>query len=157
MMTREATVAVVEDELPALVATAGRRGWAVSWLSDSLALLADGRFRPADSSIRLHADLAGYRAVPPGWTVIPPDATAPAGYRFPVAGTLPGGSSSIFHPSGVMCAPFNRLAYQHSGGPHGDWGGPASWLDVKGHVRAVTLAEMLAVIAAHLNYSPGWQ
>ncbi|HVT70443.1 MAG TPA: hypothetical protein VHF26_22040, partial [Trebonia sp.] len=111
----------------------------------------------ADSAIRLHADLAGYRALPPAWTVIPPDATAPATYRFPAGGTLPGGVGSVFHNSKVICAPFNRLAYQQHAGPHSDWGGPAAWLSVRGHVRATTLAEMLAQIIMHLRYSPGWQ
>jgi hypothetical protein len=148
---------VVEIELPALLASAARRNWTVAWFPDALALLADGRFRSADSPIRLHADLANYRAVPPAWTVIPPDATASAKHRFPAGGTLPGGVGSIFHNSGVMCAPFNLLAYQDHGGPHGDWGGSAAWLSVRGQVRATTLAEMLAVIAAHLNYSPGWK
>jgi hypothetical protein len=64
---------------------------------------------------------------------------------------------SIFHGSGVICAPFNRLAYGEHGGPHGDWGGPLSWLNVRGHVRATALADMLALIIAHLNYSPGWK
>jgi hypothetical protein len=77
--------------------------------------------------------------------------------RFPKGGTLPGGVQSIFHSSGVICAPFNRLAFAEHAGPHGDWGGPANWLSVRRTVRATNLAEMIAQIEAHLTSSPGWQ
>ena len=44
---------------------------------------------------------------------------------------LADGSGSIFHPARVICGPFNRLALQQHGGPHGNWGGPAARLDVR--------------------------
>jgi hypothetical protein len=41
------------------------------------------------------------------------------------------------------------------GGPHGDWSGPAAWLQVSGTTVACTIADMLAAIDAHLRQSPG--
>jgi hypothetical protein len=157
VVPREVTAAVVGEELPALRAYAGRHGWQITWDEASLVLLADGS-HPADGSpARLHADLAGYRALPPAWTFIPHNAEAAVPGRFPAPGPLPGGVGSIFHTSRLICAPFNRLAYQQHGGPHQNWGRPAAWLDVRGHVRATRLGEMLAQIVTHLNYSRGWQ
>lgn len=155
MIPRDVTIAVVEDELPTVTAYAQRHGWTVTWLPDSLALLADGR-HPDGSAVRLHADVEGYRAVPPAWRFIPPDADTVQPHRFPQAGALPGGVGSIFHSNRVICAPFNSLAYSDHGGPHNDWNGPGAWLDVRRHVRAITLDAMLAQIVSHLHYSPGW-
>jgi hypothetical protein len=158
MVPHETTVAVVEEELLALSAYAGRHGWAISWLEKQFTVIAAGP-HPADHSpVRLQADVKSYRAFPPTWTFLPAaDTDPPQKAPFPKAGTLPGGGSSIFHTQRVICAPFNMLAYKTHGGPHGDWGGPAAWLDVRGgHIRATKLAEMLAQIRLHLRYSPGW-
>jgi hypothetical protein len=154
---KDVTVAVVEDELAAADAYARRHGWSLAWLKDDLVLLLDGR-HPADQSvIRWRADVAGYRAVPPAWSCFQRDEHGAFNSRFPKGGTVPGGVGSIFHSSGVICAPFNRLAFKEHSGPHGDWGGPADWLKVRGNVRATVLAEMIAQIVAHLKYSPGWK
>jgi hypothetical protein len=155
MVPRDVTIATVEAELPAMRAYADRHSWAIDWRPDSLLLLADGA-HPDGSPLRLHADVEGYRAQPPAWRVIPPAAETPDPYRFPQAGTLPGGIGSICHSSKVFCAPFNRLAYKVHSGPHDDWGGPTAWLNVRGQVRATTLADMLATIVSHLHHSPGW-
>jgi hypothetical protein len=156
-MPKDVTIAVVEDELPPADAYALRHGWSLTWLRDDLVILADGR-HPADQSLlRWHADVAGYRAVPPAWSCFQQEEKDVFKRRFPKGNALPGGASSIFHGAGVICAPFNRLAFQEYSGPHADWGGPADWLKVRGHVRAIVLAEMLAQIFIHLKYSPGWQ
>ena len=156
MVPRDVTIAVVENELPALNNFAQRRGWSVSWLAVQLAVIADGKHHGDNTSVRVHADVTGYRVVPPAWRFVLPDSIEPKPHRFPRGGTVPGGVGSIFHGKGVICAPFNRLAYKEHDGMHGDWGGPENWLDVRGHVRATTLAEMLAQIVMHLRYSPGW-
>jgi hypothetical protein len=154
---KNVTIAVVEDELPAAQAYAQRHGWGLTWLRDQLVLLADGR-HPADkTALRLHAALEDYRAFPPAWSCFQQDGNGAFQRRFPKGGALPQGAGSLFHPGGVLCAPFNRLAYKEHSGPHADWGGLANWLKVRGHVRATVLAEMLAQIILHLNYSPGWQ
>lgn len=156
MVPHEATKAVVEEaELRPAMAYAERHRWRLTWLPENLTLLADGS-HPDSSPVRLHADLAGYRAIPPAWTFTAPGSTVPRECRFPAAGALPGGTGSIFHGKRLICAPFNRIAYSDHGGPHSDWKGPSLWLNVRGVVRATTLAEMLAVIICHLRYSPGW-
>jgi hypothetical protein len=102
---KDVTIAVVEDELAAADAYARRRGWRLTWLKDDLVLLADGKHPTDQSSIRWHADLAGYRAVPPAWTCFQQEGKDPFKRRFPKAGSLPGGASSIFHSAGVhLCA-----------------------------------------------------
>ncbi len=145
----------MEGELPALHGYADRHGWQVMWEPDRLLVTVDGRHPGAGTKSRLHADVTDYRSVPPAWT-FGNDADSP-GTRFPEPGTVPGDIQSIYHPSGVICAPFNMLAYQTHGGPHGDWGGPANWLQVTGKVTAKTLGDMLAHIVLHLKYSPGWK
>jgi hypothetical protein len=155
MVPRDVTIAVVEEELAAMRAYGGRHGWTVDWRPVVLVLLADGT-HPDRSPVRLHADVAGYRAQPPAWRFIPPGSESPEPYRFPKSESLPGGIGSIFHSSKVICAPFNRLAFKDHDGPHQDWGGPTAWLDVRGNVRANALAQMLAIITAHLHHSPGW-
>jgi hypothetical protein len=157
MLPRTSTLAAIEAELTAMRAYAARHDWTVTWLEDSLTLVVNGR-HPADNSpIRLQAEVTNYRLVPPAWSVIAPDPNSPGKNRFPASGPMPGGASSIFHSSGVICAPFSRLAFHQHGGPHADWNGPTAWLDVRGKVRATTLAEMLAQITVHLLYSPGWK
>lgn len=157
---RDVTIAVVEGEMPAVEAYAVRHGWRLDWQRDDLALFAEAS-HPADKTpMRWKADVASYRALPPIWSCFQgktkenETSWAP---RFPKGGTLPGGVQSIFHSSGVICAPFNRLAFAEHAGPHGDWGGSANWLSVRGTVRATNLAEMIAQIEAHLTCSPGWQ
>lgn len=156
MVPLETTVANVEHELPAMVAYAERHNWRVNWLPDTLAVVADGK-HPADSqAVRIEADVTGYRAQPPAWAIGALGENSQLG-AFPLGAPLPNRKSSIFHGNGVICAPFNRLAYKDNGGPHNDWGGPMKWLTVRGKVTAFTLGEMLAVIVSHLKYSPGWK
>jgi hypothetical protein len=159
MVPIETTIAVVEEEMVPLAATAARRGWVVAWQPDLLKVIAEGP-HPADHKpVRLQADVTDYRSVPPAWTFLPPNPSQGEPSQrpiFPKPGQLPGEIGSIFHSNRLICAPFSRLAYNQHGGPHGDWGGPSSWLNVKGYVQAVNLAEMFALIWAHLRYSPGW-
>lgn len=156
---KDVTIAVVEGELPAAQAYAARHGWRLDWQAEQLIVLAEGS-HPADKTpMRWKADVTSYRALPPIWSCFQGDVKnneinwKP---RFPKGGTLPGGVGSIFHSSGLICAPFNRLAYAEHSGPHKDWGGSAEWLNVRGKVRATTLAEMLAQIVVDLTCSPGW-
>lgn len=149
---REVTVATVEEELPALRAYAQRHGWSVDWNPENLRLAFDGK-HPGDATpVRLVALVGGYRAVCPAWTFEDPSGIRPL---FPRPGPVAGGSSMFLQDKRVICAHFNRLAYSSEGGPHGDWGGPERWLEVRSHVYAARLANMLAAILAHLKASPG--
>lgn len=109
---------------------------------------------PADGEpLCLVGRVDGYKAMPPAWDFVDPQTQEPDPRAFPSGGNVPGGGS-IFHNSRVICAPFNRLAFGDYGGPHGKWS-TEGWLEIRGNVRAATLAEMLNVIATHLRFSPG--
>lgn len=157
MVPRETCLAAVEVELPAFEAYATRHGWTTAWNTDSLLLKCE-RSHPAGGGVlQLHVDVSGYRAVPPAWAIQPTDVGGRMVKRMPVAQGIVSGQSSVFHDQCDICAPFNRRAFNEHGGPHGDWGGASRWMDVRSVVRAPTLADMLAVITAHLRASPGWR
>ena len=57
---------------------------------------------------------------------------------------------------GIICAPFNRLAYNSHQGPHSDWGGPAQWMTAgPQYVHAVTIGDMLQSILRDFSFSKG--
>lgn len=149
------TIATVEAELSAIRQYVERHGWQMTWDPQAMRLTFEGTHPGDGAPLRIVAELTGYRGLPPSWTF--EDPTDRKIKPFPRPGKLRGGTGSIFHSSRRICAPFNRLAYKEHNGPHGDWGGPANWLQVKtnGHVRANRLADMLAVIVGHLSASPG--
>lgn len=148
----ETTIAVVEAELVVVQGYADRHQLAVDWKPERLQLNIVGKHPANDDAVQIQADLAGYRAVAPAWTVTSPGKDG----AFPKGGTAPNGKGSLFHGNGVICAHFNRLAYKFHGGPHENWGGPDAWLQVREQVYAATLGEMVLQIIVHLNYSPGW-
>jgi hypothetical protein len=145
------TVATVEEELLGVRCYAERHGWTVSWDSETLRLTFEGKHPNDNRPIRVVAALDDYRALPPAWSFEVPDTGIACLLKpAPVVG-----QSSIFNDKCSICAPFNRRAYKQCGGPHGDWGGPECWLNVRGHAWATTLAAMFAVIVGHLKASPG--
>jgi hypothetical protein len=151
------TLALVEsDELPAAFAWAQAAGVDLSWDRETLQLRAVFRQRATNDKFYLQGTIDGYKALPPVWNFFDSTWQRTGRKFFPAAATLPGGMSSIFLTNPVICAPFNRLAFQQHGGPHADWGGPEQWLRAgAGYVHADTLADMLAVIARDINYSNG--
>ena len=152
------TLALVEtEELPAAFAWAETAGVNLSWNQELLQLRAVFRQRATGEQFYLQGTLDGYKALPPAWNFFDPGwQTGGQKAHFPATASLPGGLGSIFHSNSVICAPFNRLAFHQHGGPHSDWGGPEQWLRAgAGYVHAVTLADMLAVIARDMNYSNG--
>ena len=155
MVTREMSLAIVNEELPPADAYALRHGWVLRWHAEELFLLAE-TFHPANGDpFRLRADLDNYKAQPPVWRSIVPGSLDVVG-KFPAAGPPLPGMASIFHTQRLICAPFSRLAFKEYGGPHQDWNGDGNWLQVRGNVTATTLAEMIAQITVHLARSPGW-
>jgi hypothetical protein len=151
------TRAVVAEELRAVLAWAARRpGWTVEFDEPGLRLIIRTVHPAAGTPLLIHADLHGYRAVPPAWRFLNPDTGEAAGAPFPQHGSRPPIQGSIFHGNRVICAPWNRLAYTEYNGPHGDWGGLANWTAAApGYTKADTLADMLSQIALHLAVSPG--
>jgi hypothetical protein len=141
MIPTVVTAAAVDAEFPAVTAWAARRpGWTIWYDATTLTLYAGTVHSVTSQPITITADLTGYRAVPPAWTITGPDGT------FPTAGQIPGVPGSIW----------NRLAYGEHGGPHADWGGQTSWTSVgAGYTKGDTLGDMLSQIALHLAVSPG--
>ncbi len=142
--------ASVEGELDAALAWAGRHQWTVTWTPEDLTLRADTYHRPVGRQVEVVATCDGYRALPPLWRFVRPGTNEAEPDCHPSAGP-----ASIFHGSAIICAPWSRLAYAELGGPHGDWSGPAAWLQVPTGAIAHHLADMLALIDAHLRASPG--
>ena len=100
----------------------------------------------------------GYRELPPRWTFAALDGTGEEVPRNYPRVCRPQRSALCMLHGGrpVICAPFNRLAYQELKGPHSDWGGPASWLSVNtGVIRATHVADMLAILQAEVDASDG--
>jgi hypothetical protein len=87
-----------------------------------------------------------YRVIPPAWRFVDPRTCDDLGLpAFPTAGSYPGGS--VLHPNGVVCAPWNRLAYkttENASGVHEDWGALTAWESAApNHTLARTIPEML--------------
>jgi hypothetical protein len=158
VVPHDVTVALIEaEELPAARLWAANVGVDLSWEPSALHVRVVFTQRATGGKFYLMGTVDGYKALPPVWEFF--DSTwglARQKAFYPAPASLPGGIGSIFHTNPVICAPFNRLAYQQHGGPHSDWGGPEQWLRAgAGYVQAETLADMLAVIARDMNYSTG--
>ncbi len=110
-----ATELVLGEELEDLRRNAERRGWTLEVLDTKTFILAlpakDGTW------VQLLAECDDYPTSPPAWHFRNPQ----TGELEHPAGTPRGGG--FFHSSGVICAPWNRLAYrsQWERGPHNDW------------------------------------
>jgi len=148
---------IIEPEIYGAQAWAERHGVIFAWIAEMLELRTT-LVQPGGSiNFYLRGRFDNYRAVAPEWTFT--DATWVALGRltdFPKPITQPPPrTASIFlnfQNRGVICAPFNRLAYASGSGPHQDWGGPEQWLvasnkaSTAGQVRADTVGDMLQVI-----------
>ena len=168
MVPPSVTEAVMEFEGPAADAWAERHGWRLEVDRASMHLTASTTHPKDGLPLKLSADLRGYRALPPAWQFVDLETNAPTRHASPKGEPVevaPGQKrASIFIEHNhlpVICAPFNRLSYKNSNGPHsGDWGDAHNWLSVitnapQDIVRASSLGEMLDVIDLHLRSSPG--
>lgn len=157
LVPHEVAKAVFEYEVQGAQAWAKRHGWALTLALEELRLDIQFDHPKQDAGrLRLVGDFHDYKAVPPALEFVNVETGEPERQAWPAPGSRPGISSSIFHSSGVICAPFNRLAYKEHGGPHEDWNGPQNWLSVSQQVvRATAIGEMLATLDLHLAASPG--
>ena len=107
----------------------------------------------------LQGTFEDYRAYPPIWEWYDESWFSTEGLHLsPHPGTTPFGSSMFIkhHARGLICAPFNRLAYGVHSGPHSDWGNPAQWMTAgEGYVRAVRIGDMLNSILRDFRFSEG--
>ena len=115
--------------------------------------------RDNEEKYYLQGTFAGYRALPPIWEWYDKDWTSTADLHLsPHPGPSPCGSSMFIQHDGrgLICAPFNRLAYGIQNGPHSDWGNPAQWMTAgQGYVHAVTIGDMLNSILRDFRFSDG--
>ncbi len=151
----EVTTAMLAAEFPPAASWAGRHDWELVLDSNGPEVAAEFN-HPQGGRLRLVGGFDDYPALPPSWQFVD-SAGDPTPSAWPVAGALPG-LSSIFiatRSGPVICAHFSRYAYADYGGPHGNWGGASRWRDVEEGARALTLGDMLAVIARHVAVSPG--
>lgn len=169
MLPTEVTAAEMEEELPSISAWADRHDWTVAYDPMCRTGTVTALHPVTNATVTFHFNVDGYPAQAPAWWCgAPPDGreegagSAPVSTHaaFPAPGSGPIGApaGSIFHSQPVICAPWNRLAYQIHGGPHGDWGTPADWKKAgAGYTQAHTIADMLSSLQIHLQYSPGMQ
>jgi hypothetical protein len=169
------TQAAIESEMDAISAWADRWGWDVRYDHAAQRGVAVATHPAVEAKVAFYFDTEGYPEVPPAWWCGPvvtgePEAedgaartqdllslAAVAGhYPSPASEPIVGLTGSIFHPQPVMCAPWNRLAYGHYGGPHQDWGAMTGWKNAGGdYTQAHSIADMLSTLRLHLRYSPG--
>jgi len=131
----------IETELADLKANAEQQGWTFARTGDAEFTL--GVLARDNSWLHLKVFLDGYARIPPAWHWLNPE-TGALGER---AHTPVGGN--FFHGNGVICAPWNRLAYKSvdDRGPHPDWAIEGDWKANAYTGAATTLAAMALRIA----------
>jgi len=148
---------IVEAELEGARGWTERYGIPLEWLPDKLTLRVKFVQPEGGSIYFLRGTFGEYRALPPEWTFTGEKGeTAGRPTDFPRGvQTRFGAPIFIIHnQTAVICVPFNRLAYTDQGGPHGDWGGPANWLNAgPGQIHAETIGDMLQAIYRDFLYT----
>jgi hypothetical protein len=106
---------LVEAELAALRENAALMGWSLETIDDITFVLGLPAKDKGQFHLRVRCD--GYPVTPPAWHWFNPATGAIDDRR----DTPRGGN--FLHSNGVICAPWNRLAYSgiDPRGPHGDW------------------------------------
>lgn len=99
-----------------------------------------------DHQYWLLVDCTAYPALPPAWHWYNPTTRS-----LDQPADTPKGSGFL-HPSGVICAPWNRLAYKkiNPNGPHDDWDS-ANWMMNPKTGGCTTLSAMALRINVELN------
>lgn len=148
VLPREVTSNLVEHEMQAVYAWAERHKVQLNW--NPLTLHLQVRFVQPETEDHffLLGSFEGYREEPPSW-IFSDSSWTQSNVRcnYPLPSIKGPWGSSVFHSSGLICAPFNRLAYAAHQGPHRDWGSLAGWLHAgAGRVKATTIGDMLQVI-----------
>ena len=108
---------VVDEQRRHLEQVAAIDGWTVKALS-SISFIVGFTARDG-SPYWARCDADGYPGVPPAWHW-----SSENGDEIDLPALTPkGGGSAFLHPNGVICAPWNRLAYrcEDARGPHDDW------------------------------------
>jgi hypothetical protein len=115
-VTKTVSRAHVEQELTGIEPWAACHGWSILWDQDRLLLVVLMRSAVDGERYIFEFNLDNYRELPPLIELVHPE-TGEAETRR----SYPAGGRSYFHGKPVICAPWNRAAYQVHGGPHSDW------------------------------------
>ena len=102
------------DQLRQLVEIAA--GWTLTVINSEAFVF--GAPKKGGGELWARCEFDQYPTLPPIWRWCGPNGTMLDDPRI-----IPIGGSSYFHGNGVLCAPWNRLAYSQSDGrgPHNDW------------------------------------
>jgi len=140
-----ATDLVVEEELAELVANAAEMGWSLTILDGGAFVL--GVPAKGGSSLFWRCATDRYPTWPPAWHWADPTGGVID------APTVTGLGGNFFHSNGVVCAPWNRLAYKaiDARGPHGDWT-IGDWLTNSYTRQCKTLSAMAARLAIEATH-----
>ena len=129
MLPPAVTDAAIGDELPGAMAWAERHDFAMDTRLVPDRIIRAVFVQPEkDEKFYLQGTFEDYRAHPPVWEWYDESWSSTEGlYLSPHSGVSPLGSSMFIRHSGkgLICAPFNRLAYGVHNGPHSNWGSPA--------------------------------
>ncbi len=105
----------------------------------------------------LQGNFDDYKELPPIWEWRDEGWSTTDGlYLSPGPRDTPFGSSMFLRHKnrGIICAPFNRLAYGTHDGPHSNWGDPAQWMTAgPGYVSAMTIGDMLQSILRDFGFT----
>ena len=160
MLPTTVTAAAMADELPGAMAWAKRHQIAMDTRLIADHILRAVLVQPTSSeTFYLQGTFGDYKAYPPIWEWYNENWSSTEELHLsPHSGAGPFGSSMFIQHGGrgLICAPFNRLAYADHNGPHPDWGNPAQWTTAgQGYVHAVTIGDMLSSIFRDLRFSDG--
>lgn len=160
MLPAAVTDAAVTAELPGAQAWAARHHVTLdTWLVRERILRLVFPQGDGEQAFYLQGTFDDYRELPPTWDWWDETWSTNEGvYLSPNSPSTPFGSSMFFRHAnkGIICAPFNRLAYQASGGPHSDWSNPAQWMTAGlGYGHAVTIGDMLQSILRDFRLTTG--
>jgi hypothetical protein len=142
-----ATDLVFAEQFEHLRQVAGNRGWDLKETSGPGLVL--GLPARDGSHLWLKVECDGFQGKPPAWHWHNPETGA-----LDSPADTPKGSGGYFHPSGRICAPWNRLAYKSivRNGPHEDWE-LSNWMTNSYTGCCTTLAAMAIRIAVELGSS----
>jgi hypothetical protein len=139
-----ATELLIEEEREALARNALLLGWTVEKIDAENFVV--GMTARDSTEFYVYCNCTGYAATPPAWHWYDPA----TGERDLPKLTPKGGA--FFHSNGVICAPWNRLAYKgvDGRGPHEDWT-LANWHTNPKNGACRTLSAMAIRIYCELN------
>ena len=158
MLSATVVDAAIKSELKGTMAWATRHGIDVTTLMPTERIVRAVLVQEqSQSKFFLQGQFDQYKALPPVWDWRDANWSDNGSLSLsPKSENTPFGSSMFFihKEKAIICAPFNRLAFDTHAGPHSDWGDPAQWITA-GHryVRAVTIGDMLQVILRDFRYT----